>query len=361
MNYSKLMKAALFAAALAMGAAPAFAQPTSPEPRERAKYYYAEGRKNYDLGNFEKAVENFKKAYEELPDGAFLFNIAQSYRQLQDCKNALFFYKRFLSVKKDAKEDVKREVEGHIKVLEECVKNQDAIRNRQPDGTNPPDGLGGDGGGGGAGGGGGSDGGAGGGSGGTVGGGGSGAGGTGGGGGAGGGGAGGGGGDRVADGGGGAGGPGDGQTDEPEDPEITEPVGQPKLLAAHAGLAFTPVPYSSGSMDGSATMTGLFINAGGTFAVASKISVRGELGGGLLLLGGLKEGNPFTPSGATVSGTLTMPLVRVGLTGEYALTPKVAVALTPVAFSYSPPKEGMREDIDSLTRLEFMVGLGYRM
>ncbi len=406
MNHTKLLKAAVFAAAIALVpvtlTATAFAQPTSNDPRERAKHYYAEGRKNYDLGNFTKAVENFKKAYEELPDGAFLFNIAQAYRQLDDCKNALFFYKRFMSVKKDAPEATRKEVEGHIKSLEECVKNQETIRNRPPDGTEPPDGGGTGTGGTGTGGtgtGGTGTGGTGTGTGGTgTGGTGTGTGGTG----TGATGTGTGTGDgRVADGGDNGNGDGDGDGDGDDGGEVVETTGQPKLLAAHAnfgaakvgagslevpvqvafaitagypiaisdklvidagaGFGFTPVPWSSGAVDGSASMTNVFANVGATFGVAPKISVRGDLGAGLLFLGGLAMGNPFTEGGAATTGALSMPLVRFGLSGEYAISKNLAAALTPIAFSFSPSKDGMKEEISSLTRIEFTLGLGYRM
>lgn len=362
-KHSSLLRAALFAATAvlvpAATLAPALAQPTSNDPRERAKWFYAEGRKNYDLGNFDKAVENFKKAYEEMPDGAFLFNIAQAYRQLNDCKNALFFYKRFLSVKKDAPETTKKEVEGHIIVLEECVKKQEDIRSRPPDGTEPPGTGGVDGGTGGG----------------TT-------GGTGDG--------------RVGGLGGGGGDDGD---DDDDDDDVASAA--PKVLAAHAsfggakvgagsldvpiqlavsitagypiklndklvldagaGFAFTPVPWSAPTIDGTASMTGVFANLGATYEVAPKIAVRGELGGGMMFLGGLEMGNPFTVGGAPTTGALGMPLFRAGLTGEYAFTKNVAAAVTPIAFSISPAKEGMKDEIGSLTRLEFTVGLGYRM
>lgn len=383
-KHSSLLRAALFAATAvlvpAATLAPALAQPTSNDPRERAKWFYAEGRKNYDLGNFDKAVENFKKAYEEMPDGAFLFNIAQAYRQLNDCKNALFFYKRFLSVKKDAPETTKKEVEGHIIVLEECVKKQEDIRSRPPDGTEPPGTGGVDGGTGG-----GTTGGTGGGT----------AGGTGG---TGGGTTGGTGDGRVGGLGGGGGDDGDDDDDDDDDGVASA---TPKVLAAHAsfggakvgagsldvpiqlavsitagypiklndklvldagaGFAFTPVPWSAAAVDGTASMTGVFANLGATYEVAPKIAVRGELGGGMMFLGGLEMGNPFTVGGAPTTGALGMPLFRAGLTGEYAFTKNVAAAVTPIAFSISPAKEGMKDEIGSLTRLEFTVGLGYRM
>ena len=33
---------------------------------------------------------------------------------------------------------------------------------------------------------------------------------------------------------------------------------------------------------------------------------------------------------------------------------------TPVAFTYSPPKGGLASDIDSITSIDFMIGIGYR-
>jgi len=53
--------------------------------------------------------------------------------------------------------------------------------------------------------------------------------------------------------------------------------------------------------------------------------------------------------------------VRVGASADYAITPNVIATITPIAFSYSPPKEGLKDDIKSITRLDFMLGLGYRM
>ena len=53
--------------------------------------------------------------------------------------------------------------------------------------------------------------------------------------------------------------------------------------------------------------------------------------------------------------------VRVAASADYAFTPNVYGTVTPIAFSYSPAKAGLRDDIKSLTRLDFMLGVGYRM
>ena len=53
--------------------------------------------------------------------------------------------------------------------------------------------------------------------------------------------------------------------------------------------------------------------------------------------------------------------LRIGVSGDYAITPNVIATIAPFAFSYSPPKAGLRDDIKSITAIDFMVGIGYRM
>jgi len=353
---------------------PELKPPPTNDPRERAKEFYLRGRKNYDLGKFRRAVALFTRAYEEFSDGAFLFNIAQSYRQLDDCKQALFFYKRFLSVQKNVPAATKKEVDGHVLQLEECVKKQEDIRKREPDGTKPPDDLGtGD-----PGTPGGTDVGGPGTTGGTstggtttseV---------------------------RVANGGGQTGGDGDDGDDGGETPDGRP--SKPRLIALFArggaakvgagndlnvplqaavslsagyplavgdklaldlgvGFGFTPVPWGGGT----SSLTTVAAHVGATYTVARKIGVRGELDVGATFFGGLEMGNPFTANGAPASAAISMLNVRAGLAVEYAITDNVAAVITPIAFAYSPAADNFAEGIDAITRLEFLAGLGYRM
>src|SRR5581483_435073 len=62
----------------------------------RAKEAYKEGLLQYNLGEYEKALDKFKTAYLELPDPAFLFNIAQCQRQLGQYAAASKSYRAFL-------------------------------------------------------------------------------------------------------------------------------------------------------------------------------------------------------------------------------------------------------------------------
>jgi len=330
------------------------------QPKD-ADGWYKEGENQYNLGNFDKAVDAFKKGFEleqvDSKKAAYLFNIAQSFRQAKNCKDAQFFYKRYLAFKeadtiKPLKPEKKQEIEARITELDECAKQQEAIRNKPPDQNERPDG-------------------------------------------------------EIK--------PPDpkqpdptrvGDPTEPKDPDednnlvVTAPAG-PKVISLRvagggakvttgdlevpiqataaliggypisinekvaievgAGFTFTPVPFQNMVTNESKTanLIGLFANVGATYHVASKIGLRGDLGIGALLFSGVSE-SPFTDNAPT-SGALTMLHVRVGLSADYAITPNIIATVMPLAFSYSPAKEGLREDISAITAIDFMVGLGYRM
>jgi tetratricopeptide repeat protein len=102
-----------------------------------AKSYYEKGDAAYNLGRFDEAVGWFTKAYEtwSLPD--FLYNIAQSYRQASNCKQALFAYKRYLSLKEDDKDapltkKERADIERFIEDLTVCVNKVDSSAAASP-------------------------------------------------------------------------------------------------------------------------------------------------------------------------------------------------------------------------------------
>src|SRR5262249_49322844 len=132
------------------------------------------------------------------------------------------------------------------------------------------------------------------------------------------------------------------------------------MLELGAGFTFTPVPFEGQMMASkTAQLIGLVANAGATFIVAPKFGVRADLGLGVQWFNSVGE-SPFTNFGPT-SGALPMFHVRVGVSAEYAFTPNILATVVPIAFSYSPPATGLRDDIKSIRALDFMVGLGYRM
>jgi hypothetical protein len=330
-----------------------------------ARQNFDAGERAYNLGEFAKAVELFKQAYDQWPEPAFLFNVAQTYRQIGDCKQALFFYKRFISLKeqdtkKPLRPQLKEEVEKRIGELEECMKRELAAKPPQQldnggttttpastgntgagtTGTGPSVATGPDGGG-----------------------------------------------ERIVDSDGG-----------PERPADAKPsmlsfrglAGAAKLSAGDldtklqftagvlggyplaindkltlelgAAFAFTPVPYTtSDGMEGSGSLIGLDANVGPSYEVIPKLAIRADIGLGVLLFGGLsKEMNPFTEGGASASGALTVFHLRTALSVDYAVTPNIVVTATPIAFAYSPAPAGFDPSISSLTTLSFMAGVGYR-
>jgi hypothetical protein len=333
-----------------------------------ADEWYKEGENQYNLGQFDPAITAFKKGFELEPSdtkkAAYLFNIAQAYRQLDNCKDAQFFYKRYISFKqadtvKPLQPDKQKEIEDIIKSLDECAKQQEAIRKKPPDvnerpegiTTPPPDGgtkpevkVG----------------------------------------------------DTTPPG-------GDGDGDDDDTGVSTKVTTQPKLLSIRAsgggakltagdlpipvqatvavlggyplalsdkltldlgaGFTFTPVPFDTmTNQSKSAQLIAIMANVGATFEVAPKIGVRGDLGVGALVFSGASE-SPFTDFAPT-TGALSMLHVRVGISGDYAITPNVIATLTPIAFSFSPAAAGLKnmgQDISTITAIDFMIGIGYRM
>jgi hypothetical protein len=350
--------------ALVLAPALALAQPKT------ADDWYKEGETQYNLGNFDAAAEAFKQGFAvetvDSKKSAYLYNVAQAYRQGQKCKDSAFFYKRYLSLKdqdtaKPLKPEKRAEVQQWITDLEECAKTQESIAKKPPDSTISP---------------------------------------------------------NATE------GPKTGDTTAPKNPTVGQvdngegeeeeegdgegvtqtTTSQPRVISARlvgggakvtagdldipvlasfavtagypvlsqdklevdAGVVFgfQPVPYKNSLT--SADKTGQFItalvDAAATYTVAPKIGLRGDLGVGILAFSGISEmGNPFTEGGAATSGALTMFQLRVAASADYAITPNLVATVTPIAFSYAPAKTGLREDITTITRLDFMLGVGYRM
>jgi hypothetical protein len=358
------------------------------QPRT-ADEWYKEGENQYNLGNFDKAVDAFKQGFSletnESKKAAYLFNVAQSYRQANDCKNAQFFYKRFLSLKdndtvKPLSAKTRKDVEERIAELDVCVQQAASISKKPPNNnlppsgddsekTPPPDG------------------------------------------------------DKDKDtrkdrkdtrkdrkdrkdvasrkhr--------GEGDGEEDDDGSVTRPAqfAAPHVISARltgggtkvntgsitvpvqatfallggypipvnsqltidvgGAFTFTPVPYTAAAMGGAmpasktAQLIALMADAGATYEVIPKLGLRGDVGIGALFFANVSE-SPFTGNAPT-SGALTMFHLRAAVSADYAVTPNVVVTATPFAFSFSPPKDGLVKDISAITSIDFMVGIGYRM
>jgi len=121
------------AVAIAMAAAPARVVRAADEAEAAPKHtddpvaaearrHYEEGTKAYNLGEYPRAIAEFKAAYNAKPDPLLLYNIAQSFRLGNDASQALFFYRSFLRNMPNASN--RKEVEGRIRTLEKQVEKQ---------------------------------------------------------------------------------------------------------------------------------------------------------------------------------------------------------------------------------------------
>lgn len=344
------------------------------EPKS-ASDWYNEGENQYNLGNFDKAVEAFKKGFElETVDGkkaAYLFNIAQSYRQANDCKNAHFFYKRFLAVadadpNKPVSAKTRKQVQDRIAELEQCANQAASISKKPPTNLKGDDA-----------------------------------------------------GEKPAD---------DTHAEPAKKTAAAEPatasaaggsdvqdhgevekaapdlqphklvlrltgggsrVGMPGVkvpvqatfalsagypirvndkVTAEAGVAGTlsPVPYvampNGMDQDKTGLLSAVMANGAATYTFAPRFAARADIGLGVLFFSGIDapEG-PFTPKGTQVNGTLSMFHFRGALSGEYAVSPNFVIILPSLAYSYSPPKDGLIKTITHITAFDFMAGISYRM
>ncbi|GMU04853.1 hypothetical protein ASNO1_11050 [Corallococcus caeni] len=79
---------------------------------DAARERFSEGNLAYDLGEFDRSLKAFSEAYRLKPLPAFLFNIAQCHRQLNNPSRAAFFYRRYLALSQEepANTDVVREL-----------------------------------------------------------------------------------------------------------------------------------------------------------------------------------------------------------------------------------------------------------
>jgi tetratricopeptide (TPR) repeat protein len=342
-----------------------------------ADEWFKEGETEYDLGNFDKAADAFKQAFSletnEAKRPAYLYNVAQAYRQGGKCKDAAFFYKRFLALRDtDAAHPLKPEVhqatEKLVSEMEDCAKQQEASAGKPPTTTmNPTDGntttgntttgnttgnttntakpktVGQEG----------EEGGEEGGEGGEV---------------------------HAQPGEvpklmsarllGGAAKVNAGDLSVPVEGSFAVIGGYPVPLNAQSrvelGLAITETPVGYKNFitgeSATATFTTVLANAGLTYSLAPKISARADLGVGVLVLGGIDQmGNPFTENGSPTTGSLVMGALRAGVSIDYDITPNISATAMPFAFTYSPAKSGLRDNMSAITRMDFMVGVGYRM
>lgn len=95
-------------------------QPVSAQDINRQTF--DEGKRAYNINNFNEALERFQRAYIGSGNPNLLFNIAQCHRKLGNKQEAITFYKAYIQERPDATNRV--QVEEKIKDLEKPVPNK---------------------------------------------------------------------------------------------------------------------------------------------------------------------------------------------------------------------------------------------
>lgn len=67
-----------------------------------AKRHFAKGEKLFALGQFEEALEEYQLAFDAKPIPGILFNIGQCYRNLGDFNQAVFSFRKYLTLDPNA-------------------------------------------------------------------------------------------------------------------------------------------------------------------------------------------------------------------------------------------------------------------
>jgi tetratricopeptide (TPR) repeat protein len=106
------------------------ARAQNPSPEDLARRHYDRGTSLYNLGQFEEAISEYRKGYEQKADPVFLLNIGEAYRQLGADEKALFFYRRYLTSVPDAPN--RAQIEEKIATLEQLVAAEQRARSPAP-------------------------------------------------------------------------------------------------------------------------------------------------------------------------------------------------------------------------------------
>lgn len=360
----KRLLIALVVLGLGRGGALAQSAPAASQQVAAAQELFARATTAYNLGRFDEAVTLFSKAYEAWPQPEFLYNIAQSHRLARNCKQALHFYKRFRSLKDQdpvapLPQKKRDEIDKFIAELTECVANTERSAGTQPDtvvkppspapaanaaapGAAPSAELG----------------------------------------------------ASSVTGSRGAGAvhrTGGDEVDKsgivPDDatgPVVVRFTGGVAMLSAadlgipvqpvlrlgggyplHAGLAtievgaalsYSPLPYLVMDEQKIGAMFGARLAAVASYPIASRLSLRGELGLGIVSLSGLVAGNPL--SADRTAKSFTLPSLAAAVALDYAIARGVTATLSPLGVALSRGASGMYAS--SLREIDVVVGIGFR-
>jgi tetratricopeptide (TPR) repeat protein len=109
------------------------------DDRARARQHARRAVALYEVGRFDAALVEFEQAYVLYPTDTLLFNLAQTHRKLEHCREALDLYKRLLE--RSPASDQARAVRKLLPELETACKTKDAaprgVRGEGAEATDP--------------------------------------------------------------------------------------------------------------------------------------------------------------------------------------------------------------------------------
>ncbi len=103
---------------------------------KQARELFQRAEKSFNLGQFADALADYQAAYEAKPLPAFLFNIAQCYRNMQNYERARFFFRRYLAL--DPRTTNRHLVEDLIAEMTQRARHDDRHDRRPSAGRDPP-------------------------------------------------------------------------------------------------------------------------------------------------------------------------------------------------------------------------------
>src|SRR5262249_42966263 len=104
--------------------------------KELARTAFQEGTRLFDVGDYENALDAFKRAYVHYEEPAFLFNIGQCHRLLGHSLEGLRVYRTYL--KRAPRAGNREAVERIVADLAEAVSSESRSRARPPQGVMEP-------------------------------------------------------------------------------------------------------------------------------------------------------------------------------------------------------------------------------
>jgi tetratricopeptide (TPR) repeat protein len=108
----------------------------APDVRAQAKQHYEAGERAFRLGDFDRAIKEWRDSYELAAIPLLLYNLGQAYRQKGDNKQALFFYQQFVATGPTG--ESRQIAEKRIEELKQAAAVQQKAQTAPPQGPEPP-------------------------------------------------------------------------------------------------------------------------------------------------------------------------------------------------------------------------------